>query len=165
MNHDWNEIADLLRQELAEYGGLLHAFEQQEGAVLAADPERVLRLNADIESQVIVLKDCRTRREEAVAGFAAACGQPRSTTLRALLPRFPAEVQPLLEALIKEVNVLIHRVRRVSRHNQILLARAVETHQQALRTLRPEAFTETYSAKGRTSLSTTLAKPAFSVTG
>jgi flagellar biosynthesis/type III secretory pathway chaperone len=165
MNHDWNQIADLLRQELAEYGGLLHAFEQQEHAVLASDPERVLRLNTDIEAQVIVLKDCRNRREDAVAAFAAACGQPRSSTLRSLLPRFPDDVRPLLEALMNEVNVLIHRVRRVSRHNQILLARAVETHQQALRTLRPEAFMETYSAQGRTSLSSTLAKPSLSAAG
>ena len=58
-------------------------------------------------------------------------------------------VQPLLEALINELNVLIHRVRRMNRHNHALLARAVSSHREILQALRPEAFTQTYAANGR----------------
>ena len=60
--------------------------------------------------------------------------------------------RPLIEALIGEINHLLHRVRRTSRHNHTLLARAVEVHQDALQLLRPQAFTKTYSPAGRVSI-------------
>jgi flagellar biosynthesis/type III secretory pathway chaperone len=67
------------------------------------------------------------------------------------LPSVEPEARPLVEALIDEVNHLIHRARRITRHNHALLARVVETHQEFLRVLRPEAFATTYAANGRMS--------------
>ena len=161
MNQEWNHIADRLRQEIAEFGGLLHLFTQQEQALFARDADAVLRLSTGIEQQVLVLQDCRRRREELVTAFATALGHAPACTLRSLLPDFAPEVRPLLEALINEVNVLIHRLRRISRHNHTLLARTVETHQQALRALRPGDFTETYAPNGRASLSAPRHAPAL----
>lgn len=152
MNQEWINIAEALRCEIAEYGGLLHRFEQQQQALFSRDADGVLRLSADIESHVRVMHEFRVRREELVSQFATALGLPATTTLRTLLPRFAAEVRPLLEALVNEVNVLIHRIRRVSRHNHTLLTRAVETHHQTLRALLPEAFTQTYAPSGRSTL-------------
>jgi flagellar biosynthesis/type III secretory pathway chaperone len=60
----------------------------------------------------------------------------------------------LLEALISEVNLLLHRVRRTSRHNHTLLSRAVEIHQDTLQHLRPQSFTKTYSPAGRLAVAT-----------
>jgi flagellar biosynthesis/type III secretory pathway chaperone len=51
--------------------------------------------------------------------------------------------------LINEVNLLLHRVRRTSRHNHSLLSRAVEVQQETLQLLRPNSFTRTYSPAGR----------------
>ncbi|HVU15304.1 MAG TPA: flagellar export chaperone FlgN [Candidatus Didemnitutus sp.] len=149
MNEAWPEIADALRTEIAEYGALLHLFEEQQKQLFARRADAVLRLSGEIEGQVRALHECRRSREEMVGSFATRHGRPGTSTLRSLFPMIAAEVHPLLEALIGEVNVLIHRVRRASRHNQILLARAVEIHQQLLREILPDTFTQTYAPTGR----------------
>lgn len=165
MNSDWQTIADLLRHEIAAYGALLNLFEEQQECIFRRDSEAILKINLDIEAQVDALQGTRREREAAVATFAAACGVAPTTTLRALLPHFAAEVQPLFEALISEINVLIHRVRRVTRHNQTLLSRSLEAQQQVLRTLRPESFPSTYAPNGRLPFSAVRAFPAFQVAG
>ena len=154
MKNNWEFIADCLRQELADYGGLLHLFEAQQRSLFDRDPESVLHLGIEIEGQARLLADCRNRREQAVADYALARGRPANTSLRALLPDIEAVARPLLEALINEVNALLHRVRRTSRHNHTLLSRAVEVHQETLQQLRPNAFTKTYSPAGRLSVAT-----------
>jgi flagellar biosynthesis/type III secretory pathway chaperone len=98
------------------------------------------------------LAEFRVRREQAVATLAEAHGLPTTSSLRSLLPLIEEAAQPLLEALINEVNLLLHRVRRTSRHNHSLLSRAVEVHQETLQLLRPQSFTRTYSPAGRVSL-------------
>ena len=104
-------------------------------------------------------------REQAVAEFAIEQGLPPTTTLRALLPRIEADAQPLLEALIAEVNCLLHRVRRTSRHNHTLLASAVQVHQETLEHLRPHAFTRTYAPSGRISTGAVRPPSALRATG
>jgi flagellar biosynthesis/type III secretory pathway chaperone len=165
MNPSCQTLVEVLREELAGYGGLLHHFEQQQQFLFDRDAEAVLRLSGEIEEQAGVLQAVRRRREDIVATASRAAGQPAGITLRSLLPFFPAEVRPLLEALISEVNVLIHRVRRASRHNRLLLARAVETHHQTLRALRPDAFTQTYAPDGRSALGAVRPSPALQAAG
>ncbi len=165
MNHLWKNIAECLRTEIAEYGGLLRLFEQQQQHLFGREADAVLRLSAAIEAQVARLHDCRMHREQAVVDFAGVHGHPAGATLRSMLPSVDAEARPLLEALINEVNHLIHRTRRVTRHNHALLARAVETHQEFLRVLRPEAFTTTYAANGRMSGAAVRASSALQAAG
>lgn len=165
MPTEWQHIADALRHEIAEYGGLLHLFEQQQQSLFARDADTVLRLSAEIEAHVQGLHEHRRNREALVAVFATEHAEPPTATLRSLLPHFAAEVRPLLEALVSEINVLIHRVRRVSRHNHSLLSRALENQQQLLRTLRPDSFTQTYAPNGRMAMSTPRPEPAFKVAG
>lgn len=154
----WEFLAECLREELADYGGLLRLFEEQQLALFNRNAASVLRLATDIEVHARALADSRNRREQAVADFAERHDRPRSTALRALLPLIEADARPLLEALITEVNLLLHRVRRTSRHNHTLLSRAVEMHQETLQQLRPNAFTKTYSPAGRVSVAS--AQPA-----
>ena len=165
MNPSWTTLVEVLREELAGYGGLLHLFEQQQQFLFEREAEAVLRLSGEIEQQAEALQAVRRRREEIVAATARDSGEPASATLRSLLTYFPSDVRPLLEALIAEVNVLIHRVRRTSRHNRLLLARAVETHHQTLRVLRPDSFTQTYSPDGRSALGTVRPSPALQAAG
>ena len=148
----WQTIAEHLRQELAEYGELLRLFEQQQESLFKRDADAVLQFSSRLEDQAQILQDCRQRRERAVALFAATFDLPASTTLRALLERVERDARPLLEALINEINHLLHRVRRTSRHNHTLLSRSLELHQEMLRELRPDAFTKTYSPSGRLSV-------------
>jgi flagellar biosynthesis/type III secretory pathway chaperone len=161
MSTHWEFIAQCLREELADYGGLLRLFEQQQRALFDRDADTVLRLANEIEAHTRTLSDSRTQRETAVAEFAAHHGQPATTSLRAMLPLIEADARPLLEALINEINLLLHRVRRTSRHNHTLLTRAVEVHQETLQQLRPNAFTKTYSPTGRVSVVS--AQPAVSL--
>lgn len=165
MNESWIHITECLRRELAEYGCLLRMFEDQQNFLFSRDPNNVLRLSGEIEQQVRYLHQSRRTREEAVASFAASHGQPVNATLRSLIPLFEAEVRPLLEALIGEVNVLIHRVRRASRHNHTLLARTVDSHQQLLRALQPDSFMHTYSPNGHAALTSTRRTPALQAAG
>jgi flagellar biosynthesis/type III secretory pathway chaperone len=165
MNASWESLAEGLRAEIAEYGCLLRLFEEQQRSLFSCAADTVLRLSTEIEAQVRVLHDCRRRREQMVAAFASAHGHPASATLRSLLPQVAADARPLLEALINEVNHLIHRVRRTSRHNHMLLAHAVETHQETLRALRPDAFIKTYAANGRVSVAATRSAPALQAAG
>lgn len=150
--NNWEFIAECLCAELADYGGLLHLFEAQQRALFNREPDAVLQLASEIELQARSVADARTRREQAVATFAAQHQRPASSSLRSLLPLIEADARPLLEALIAEVNLLLHRVRRTSRHNHTLLSRAVEMHQETLQQLRPNAFTKTYSPAGRVSV-------------
>lgn len=159
MMQSWQVIAESLRAEIAEFGGLLRLFEQQQQALFARDPETVLRLSAEIEAQARALNDCRQRREQLVADYAVGLDQPATATLRSLLPFVDADARPLLDALINEVNRLIHRVRRLTRQNHTLLARTIESHQETLRALRPDAFVQTYTAGGRKAIVTN-ARPA-----
>ena len=151
--NNWEFIAECLRAELADYGGLLHLFEAQQRSLFDRDPDAVLGFATEIEVQARAIADSRCRREQAVASFAEMHGRPTTTSLRSMLPLIEADARPLLEALIAEVNLLLHRVRRTSRHNHTLLARAVEVHQETLQHLRPNAFTKTYSPAGRVSVS------------
>jgi hypothetical protein len=157
MTITWEYIADCLRRELADYGGLLHLFEMQQRSLFDRDAQAVLGLSAAIEKQARNIAGCRGLREQAVADFAAQQGESRSRTLRSLLPHIAPEARPLLEALIDEVNALLHRVRKVSRHNHTLLSRAVEIHQEVLQQLRPSAFVKTYSPAGALSVSSSSA--------
>ncbi len=149
MSRPWEFIAECLRSELADYGGLLHLFEHQQRSLFGRDADAVLRFAHEIEQQALAVADSRCRRERAVAAFAEENGLPSTSTLRSLLPFFEEAARPLLEALIAEVNTLLHRVRRTSRHNHTLLSRAVEVQQETLQQLRPNAFTRTYSPGGR----------------
>jgi flagellar biosynthesis/type III secretory pathway chaperone len=154
MPSSWEIIANHLRTELQGYGGLLALFEEQQNHLLQRNPDAVLSLAQTIETQARVTAEHRLQRELFVREVAELHGYPSDSHLRQLLPRFPAEVQPLLDALMDEVNHLIHRVRRGARQNQQLLARAVEMHQEMLRTIRPAAFVKTYSPRGQISVST-----------
>ena len=164
MTITWEYLADCLRRELADYGGLLHLLELQQTSLFDRDARAVLGLSAAIEKQARNVAGCRERREQAVASFAAQHHEPRTSTLRALLPHVAPDARPLLEALIAEVNALLHRVRRASRHNHTLLTRAVEIHQDVLQQLQPGAFVKTYSPAGAISVSSAQAS-TLSVAG
>ena len=165
MRHEWEHIADALRQEIGEYGGLLHLFEEQQRLLFAREPEAVMRMSEEIQARMPVVQEARRNREARVAVFAVECGQAPDASLRALLNFFAAEAQPLIDALITEINVLIHRVRKVSRHNHALLQRAMESHQHVLRVLRPDGFIQTYAPNGRVAPLAIRPAPALHVAG
>jgi len=165
MNHDWSPLAECLRGEISEYGRLLRLIEDQHKLIFLRDPAAIVRLNPSLEAQVDVLNECRGRREEAARAFASGQGQPSARTMRALLPLVTAEGRPLLAALIAEINHLVHRLRRAMAINQRLLACSVEYQQELMRRLWPAAFTKTYAADGRVSISRLRRTPSLLTAG
>lgn len=161
MSSSWQEIADRLRDEAAEYGRLLGFFEAQQHQLFQRDPQSVLALSHSIRQQTQVLERLRRLRESTVSTFAAENGRPEKSTLRSLLDLMPADARPLFEALIGEINRLIHRVRRSARLNHRLLGSVVQCHQELLRRMRPDAFTTTYAPNGRVSHTAVRRLPAL----
>ncbi|MFZ1057480.1 MAG: flagellar protein FlgN [Opitutaceae bacterium] len=165
MNVFWQVIADCLRSELAEYGRLLQIFEEQQVFLLKREAAGVLRATNEIDEQVRVVTRSRKERERATSEFAQAQGLPGSVTVRALLPHIPEEARPLLEALVEDLNRLVARVRRISRHNRLFLIRTIETHQELLRRLRPGSFSKIYSPAGNVSVAPLQRAAAFAAEG
>ena len=54
---DWKYLADCLRSELADYGGLLHLFEAQQRALFDLKATVVLQLADDIENHARALAE------------------------------------------------------------------------------------------------------------
>jgi flagellar biosynthesis/type III secretory pathway chaperone len=159
----WEYIIDALRNEMQEYGALLGLFEDQQANLLRRDATAVITITASIEEQVRTTQRCRDLREQALSQFAIEHERPATSSLRQLLPFFTPEVRPMLEAILTEINHLIHRLRRRARHNQMMLSRSVEAYEEAIRTLRPEIFAKTYSARG--ALSSRSAYPGWRAAG
>jgi flagellar biosynthesis/type III secretory pathway chaperone len=105
----------------------------------------------------------RVEREQLVSEFAAEHGCLPNSTLRQLMPEFPAEIRPMMEAMIDEINRLVHRARRGARQNTLLLQRAIAMHQEALRSLRPDSYSQTYSPRGQVSVGAPQAAAAASL--
>jgi hypothetical protein len=142
MSKPWENIAQCLRAELADYGGLLNLFEEQQRKFCGRDLELVLRFATRIEAQASLVAQSRARRQQAVAAFAADNGRPAAVSLRAMLPLIEEDARPLLKALSTEVNLLLHRVRRESRQNHTLLANAVEALHETMQHLRSSPATK-----------------------
>jgi hypothetical protein len=161
----WTPVVEALRCELAEYGGLLQLIDGQQKKIFALDSEGVAEFVPQLEQQGETARERRGEREAAVRQFATAHGQPVHLPLRQLLPVFPPEVRPLLEALIDEINQLLHRTKQRTRQNQMMLHRLVDLHRELAPALRPQAFTKTYSRHGQVAVTTNAVGPTYRATG
>jgi len=152
-NNDWEPLIEALRTELEEYGALFNHLTRQQEEIFARKVDTVLEINGDLDSQARMIAAARERRQEVMDDLARRDGLPAGTRLTRMLDRFPNYVRPLLEALVRDINLMINRTRRKARQNHILLARAVELTQETLRLLQPGSFTKTYARSGQVSVS------------
>ena len=109
---NFKEIVSALQNELQEYGGLLHLFDRQQQCIVHQDPTGFLDINMDVDEQIAKLTQIRHNREELVRQSAVVAGKPEDITLSALTHSFQPEHQPLLKALIDEINDLIRAQRK-----------------------------------------------------
>jgi flagellar biosynthesis/type III secretory pathway chaperone len=149
---DWEPLIDILRNELQEYGGLFNLLGQQQDRIIERKPDAVLSINDEIELQTRTVAELRGRRESFVDDLLARVGQAVPGSLRKLIPHLPDYVQPLLEALMTDINHMVRRNRHKARQNHLLLSRAVQLTEETLRVLQPENFTRTYGRTGRATL-------------
>jgi flagellar biosynthesis/type III secretory pathway chaperone len=142
-------LVDLLRTELAGYGGLLALFDQQQGQLWRREIQPMVDTSHVLETLAAEVARHRAAREAWLAAFARQHEQPSDSTFQQMLPLFPPDQQSLLVALVKEINHLLHRVRRRARQNHTILARTVQLHRDALTVLAPRRRPRTYAANGR----------------
>jgi flagellar biosynthesis/type III secretory pathway chaperone len=153
-------LVDLLRAELAGYGGLLALFDQQQDQLWRRELQPMVDTSVGLEALATEVARHREEREAWLAAFAQEHARPADSTFQQLLPLFPPDQQSLLVALVKEINHLLHRVRRRARQNHTILARTVRLHHDALAILMPGRRPRTYSANGRVGAAVA---PAFSL--
>jgi hypothetical protein len=162
MPEPYTPLLAALQLELQEYGALLHLFDMQRDCAVHHDPAGYLELIPRVEQQIEHLNRCRLDREALIRQVAVECGNPEASTLSALTPGCPPARQPLLRALIEEINNLTIRVQRRLRQNCELLARCVETARDIVSVVDPGALIGTYSPEGE--LSTRIVPDRFSPT-
>lgn len=148
----WEDLADMLRDELQEYGEFLALLDEQQKAILAQDADALHALETAIQQQIQATQEIRDRRTDMVVTFAELAGMSANTSLRELLPFFPDAAQPMMMALINEINTLIGKTRKALRQNNLLLTRATEVTEKLLAALNPTASTRTYARSGSVSV-------------
>jgi flagellar biosynthesis/type III secretory pathway chaperone len=142
-------LVELLRSEAVEYGGLLALLEDQQKAVVERAPNRVVELNTAITDQMRVIQMRREAREKFIEHLAITLKRSPDSSLCELLCFFRQPIQPLIEALIAEINHLVTRARRRAQQNEMLLGRSIEVMQGVLHRLNPETMQMVYGSDGR----------------
>lgn len=146
---DCEEFINCLRSEVEAYGALLAQIERQQRGLFRPDPSTIVDMAETVEAAVRHTDEIRTRRERFQTELARQVGMEDFTTLRHLLPHFPEVFVPMLESFSREINRLIHTVRRRSRQNHSLLSRALQIHRDAMDAMRPGENVPTYGESGK----------------
>ena len=155
MNDSLSRLIEALRDELQQYGEMLALLDQQQQQVCARVADELLTTVALIQEQGTIVQGARRQREECRATVARTLGLAEDAAFLEMLPRLPAPLRPLVQALVEENNDLLRRVQARARQNHFLLSRSVELMQHVIGSLVPQARPLTYGQSG------TMATPAL----
>jgi flagellar biosynthesis/type III secretory pathway chaperone len=147
---NWEELLELLRTELQEYGGLIGLLNAQQQSILNRKPDSLVEINQSVQTQMEASQILQKRRQGFVSHLARNFGRPEQSTLSELLPHMPDVTQPMFESIIEEINSLISNVRRKVTQNQKLLSRLLEVTDNILSVANPSSYPKTYSKYGKT---------------
>ncbi len=153
MNEALNNLIAALRNELTQYGELLALMqEQQELIINRAANELLLNLH-EVEQQKDKILDCREQRESARRTLVLALGGTEETSFKQMTGLLPEEYQPLLDALVEEINQLLQRIQQWLRQNHLLLKRSLDLMQKIMHSMFPtsSAAAQTYGRGGTVS--------------
>ena len=115
---DWNQLVDAFRDELQEKGGLIRLLTQQAGTLYRRDVPENARLEEQIRLQLGVISRCTQVREMALQQTAAKFQLGEGVPVREVIRNFPNYIQPLLEALVAEVERLSNRTQECLGQNE-----------------------------------------------
>lgn len=148
MNEEVNQLIEALREELTQYGELLALMQEQQELIIKRQPQELIdnvsRVNAQME-KIANARDASLAGRTAVAGVIDA---PDDITFREMTGQLPKEYQPLLVALVKEINTLLKHVNKWVRQNHLLLKRSLELIQRLWQEVFPKTKPKTYSRSG-----------------
>jgi flagellar biosynthesis/type III secretory pathway chaperone len=160
-----NELVTALREELTTYGGVLALLDQQQESVMNRQADDVVIAAQQIQTQMRDVERARQRRESCRGAFARLMGRAADATFAELLPVFPAEYRPLVQALVDENNQLLVRVQQRSRQNHLLMRRSLDLMQSFLTSLFPRDDTQTYNDRGSLPSGVPAFRPLFDAVG
>ena len=134
MNEELNNLITALREELTQYGEVLALMqEQQELIINRSANDLLLNLNA-VNEQMERVAVTRQQRELCRQQLVASLGGTDETTFREMTAMLPVEVQPLLDALVQEINQLLQNIQKWLRQNHMLLQRSLDLMQTIMKT-------------------------------
>lgn len=139
MNDLLQNLIEALREELKEYGEMLALLEHQQHMVVHRQTQDLMQCASAISAQAQTIAAARLEREQRQRRIACWLDLPEQSTLSVLVPRLPAEYQPLAQALIHENNELLTRVQQRARQNHLLLSRVTDLMQRFVGSLFPAA--------------------------
>ena len=149
MNEPTQRLIDALREELQQYGEMLALLDTQQDLVVRRDSNEILKNLAVINGQTSVIQVARRERELRQQELNTNLRLLTNATFAELIRRLPQEHQPLVQALMDEINQCLRRVQHRARQNHLLLGRSTEMMQQFIATLFPSRMVTTYNQAGR----------------
>jgi len=153
MNEELNNLITALREELTQYGEVLALMqEQQQFIINRSANELLLNLNV-VNEQMEKVSVARNHREACRRALVATLGATEETTFRQMTEMLSPEVQPLLNALVEEINQLLQHIQKWLRQNHMLLSRSLDLMKQIMKGMFPSssATAGTYGREGQVS--------------
>ena len=145
---NWEELLDLLRNELQEYGGLIGLLNAQQQSILSRQSDSLLEINQSVQTQMEASQILQKRRQGYVSSLASSFGEPSDSSLSQLVDYFPEVTRPMFVSIIEEINNLISRIRSKILQNQKILQRLTEVTDQILLASDPKNQSKTYDRSG-----------------
>ena len=151
-NDDINRLIESLREEMTQYGELLALMQEQQELIINRQPQELLANLNEVNGQMEKIAVARQAREQARLSLATQLGGTQETTFTEMTSQLPEEYQPLLKALVEEINALLQNVHKWLRQNHLLLKRSLDLMQDILQNVFPaQASPKTYGRQGAVS--------------
>ncbi|MFA5256944.1 MAG: flagellar protein FlgN [Opitutales bacterium] len=144
----WEELADALRDELAEYGGLLALLDEQRDAIMTRRIDSLLELTQRVHEQTAHAVRFKNIRDEVCARLAQVSGCGVDATVRDLLGYMPAGARGMFEALVSDGIDVATKAKARTQRNAALITRAGDLNEKLMRAVSPGSTIKTYNARG-----------------
>ncbi len=145
-----SHLIEALREELKQYGEMLALLDHQQHLVMHRHTASLPDSASSVNAQAEILRGARHEREQRQRNLAQQLALPEDANFKILLPKIPADYQPLVEALVEENNELLTRVQARARQNHLLLSHCVDLMQQFITSIFPATKPVTYNGHGHT---------------
>ena len=154
MNEALNNLIAALREEMTQYGELLALMQEQQELIIKRSANELLINLHDVNQQVEKITAHKNeQREAARRALVQSVGGTEDTTFKQMTALLPEEYQPLLNALVEEINQLLQRIQTWVKQNHLLLKRSLDLMSKIMHTIFPtsSAAAQTYGRGGTVS--------------
>ena len=90
-----------------------------------------------VNAQSAAVEQSRQLRETCRGELARLLAQPADVTFVALIPQLPQKFRPAIDAIVRENDQLIARIRQRAQQNHLLIARSLEVMQRVVNAFVP----------------------------